>query len=129
MTDNLKYIKLRNREELFAFVEEDKKGYTLFEPLVLFFDPTYGLIAKYWITFSDDRNVFLSDDEILYIGDANEKSVNYYNDFIQKMVEQQEASESASQTNTEGVDLDDMSEDDLNDFLSSAFDVKSTKLH
>lgn len=134
MNRELKYIKLKNKEELFAYIEEDdsrRRGVKLIAPLVLFFDPTVGLVAKYWITFSDDRDAYVNDDDILVIAKANQKSVDYYEEFMRRMEESinESSYESATQTNTVGVDLDDMTEDELEDFLSSAFDVKSTKLH
>lgn len=83
----LKHVKMRNREDLLCYVEgKPETGFLrISHPLCIEVTPDSGMFAKNWMMFTDGDSVNVPVSSIMYIGDANEKAIQYYDDFFTKL--------------------------------------------
>lgn len=83
----LKHIKLRNREDLLCFItSDDGKGFiTVDHPIAVEVTPEEGVFAKNWMMFTEGQSVKIPINTIMYVGDANQKAVEYYEDFYERL--------------------------------------------
>lgn len=89
------YVRLKSGEELIGpmKVKVSKKGKVrvILDDAISFFleTETGATIAKYWITYSDDRKLVLTEDDLYFYGVANEQAMKFYAAFEQSVAERQ----------------------------------------
>lgn len=83
----LKHVKMRNREDLLCYVEgKPETGFLKVKhPLCIEVTHDSGMFAKNWMMFTEGDTVNIPTSSILFIGNANEKAIEYYDDFFKKM--------------------------------------------
>lgn len=74
------YVRLKSGEELIGPMEVNEDGVIIMNDAISFFmDSTDGsTIAKYWITYSDDRKLCLSKNDVYFHGKANDQALKFY---------------------------------------------------
>lgn len=85
----LKHIKLRTGEDLVAPAEfvKDNLGYRALKvttPVSIHMDPNLGFYAKSWLLLSQDNNVILNLEDVMFCKPASETAEEYYNEFVYK---------------------------------------------
>lgn len=115
----LKHIKLRTGEDLVAPAEfiKDNLGYQalrVITPVSIHMDPNLGFYAKSWLLLSEENNVILNLEDVMFCKPASSVAEEYYNEFVHKYSQESE--------------LDDMSED-LEDLFNSLLESKTSIKH
>jgi len=87
----LVHVKLNNGEDILAHgkILEDGKKVKLRDPIVLHFDPETGVYARHWMIFSKENSVTLPSNQFIFIANASEGAIEYYNSFNTKSIEKQ----------------------------------------
>ncbi len=100
------YVRLKSGEELIGPMMvkyKKKKAKVIMQDAISFFLDTESgaTIAKYWITYSDDRELVLTGDDLYYYGVANEQAVKFYAAFQQSVDERNNADDSVDEDDDE----------------------------
>jgi hypothetical protein len=97
------YVRLKSGEELIGPMEIGEDGVVMNDAISFFMDSTDGsTIAKYWITYSDDRKLSLSRNDMYFYGKANDQALKFYMTF----------QESVAKRDSNTPDFDDLYDND-----------------
>jgi len=93
----LKHIKLRTGEDLVGPAEfiKDNLGYKALRvttPVSIHMDPNLGFYAKSWLLLSQENNVILHLDDVMFCKTASDTAEEYYNEFVHKYSSESETS-------------------------------------
>lgn len=90
----LLHLKLNNGEDLLAYGQRSKDNgkITVIEPILIQLDPEAGIFAKTWLMFSDKNSVELPVNSFMFIHKASNKSVEYYQEFNNRLEDQSSSS-------------------------------------
>lgn len=81
----LAHIKLKNSEDVIAFiVEEFNDCVKIKAPVKFDIDPVNGLFAKEWMMHCDINEVVLSKADIFFIHKASEDTIDFYTQFTNR---------------------------------------------
>lgn len=123
--DHIYYIKLKTGEELLGivdprnFADPDLLTHVWVEQAIIFSadDETGSTFARYWIAYSDTKDLNIAVADTYFMGLANANAKKFYKAFqdsvTQRMVEEAQAEEAY-----EGFSLDGMSDDDLEQMMT-----------
>ena len=91
-------VKLKNGMDIVGVFEEEYDSYIIMSDVVhMQIDPDYGFFAKWFAIFNEGNSINLSKNDILFLGQANERAMNYYEEFLHRTLED--------------MDLDDMEQE------------------
>lgn len=114
------YIRLKTGEEMLGNVDTDllsSESNTVFVtgPITFDADPETGsTIARYWIAYSDTKDVNIDLNDTYFFGLANEQANKFYDAFLDSVKKRDEV-----------ADIDGMTDDDLEE----VFDNPNRTLH
>lgn len=113
---NVFYIKLKTGEELLAThtpVVDDTSDTVLIEGAISFeMDEETGVsLARYWVAYSDEKNVNLNLNDVYFFGKASTQAHKFYAAFQESVASRKDDDENEDDIPT----IDDMSDDDLED--------------
>jgi hypothetical protein len=83
----LHHVKLKNGEDLLAYVKRNSDNFELYSPISVHIDPTLGLFAKSWLLLTEGNMVVISLDFVVFAAPASAKAVEYYDEFMHRMHE------------------------------------------
>ncbi len=84
----LVHVKMKNGEDLLAYLgEHNDRKIELITPITVVIDPTYGMFAKSWLMLSELNSVTVDSTNIMFFSTASRKAVDYYDEFMHRMVE------------------------------------------
>ena len=88
----LKHIKLRTGEDLVAPAEivKDNLGYKALRvttPVSIHMDPSLGFYAKSWLLLSEDNDVVINLEDVMFCKPASATAEEYYTEFVYKYSE------------------------------------------
>jgi hypothetical protein len=79
-------VKLKNGNDILGILNTDEDKFVIVEnPIQIEADPQNGFYAKSWLLLSDENNVTLDKKDIFYVHSASEKSIGYYENFIERI--------------------------------------------
>jgi hypothetical protein len=100
-------VKLKNGDDIVI----------LENPVQIEADPEHGFFARSWLLLSDEDFVTLDKQDLFYIHNASDKSIGYYEDFVEKV------------TSKKGVVTDEDFTTDLEDVFNAIMDSRSAVKH
>jgi hypothetical protein len=90
------HIKILSGDDILAYIDMDNKSENknivkLIAPLVTHYDRDEGLYTKLLNPYSESSTINLNTSMIVFMGKGNESSHQIYNNFYDKIVEEQES--------------------------------------
>ena len=111
-------VKLKNGDDIVAILHSDEDEFVILEnPVQIEADPEHGFFARSWLLLSDEDFVTLDKQDLFYIHNASDKSIGYYEDFVEKV------------TSKKGVVTDEDFTTDLEDVFNAIMDSRSAVKH
>ena len=82
------HIKMKSGDDLIAtFLASDENEVTIENPIQVKIHPVHGFFAKSWMLLSEANSVDLSLNDITFCGQANDKAIEYYDTFAERLTE------------------------------------------
>ena len=79
-------VKLKNGDNIVAVLHAEETKFVILEnPVQIEADPEHGFYARSWLLLSEEDVVTLDKSDIFYVHPASEKSIGYYEDFLEKV--------------------------------------------
>ena len=115
---HLLHIKLKNGEDILAQKADNQtnEGVTISAPVSIHVDPVNGFFAKSWMVLSEETNVTIRNEDIMFCTNASTKGQSYYDEFVVRFVD-------------EDPEIDKEEIDSLQDLFELLLEAKSSKLH
>lgn len=111
-------VKLKNGDDIVAILHADEDEFIVLEnPVQIEADPDYGFYARSWLLLSDEEFVSVDRADIFYVHTANDKSIGYYEDFIEKI------------SSRKGVMTDEEFTTDLEDIFNAIMQSRGSVKH
>ena len=111
-------VKLKNGDDLVAILISDEDMFVvLANPVQIEADPYHGFFARSWLLLSDKNFVTVDKEDLFYVHNASDKSIGYYEDFVEKV------------TSKKGVVTDEDFTTDLEDVFNAIMDSRSAVKH
>ena len=80
------HIKMKSGEDLVASViDRDTDMLHIDNPIQIRIHPVHGLFAKSWMLLSSETDIVLLLQDVLYTSEANDKAVEYYESFMERL--------------------------------------------
>lgn len=84
--DNYVNIKMRTGEDIVAQLLSKQDGnVTVKRPLHIMVHPHHGFFVKSWDIFSSATSITIKDRDMIWCTDANDKAIEYYEEFLDQM--------------------------------------------
>ena len=101
---NLVHVKLKSGEDLIGHLESTTDlDIELISPIAIEIDPQLGFFAKSWLLLSETNTVRIRINDLLFYNSASEKAHRYYDEFLHRFGEADDAAHPS-----EVSDLEDM---------------------
>lgn len=118
----LLHIKMHSGDDLLAnLVSNNPNGITIKNPIKITLDPVEGFFAQSWMLLSKENSVYLSNTDILFSLEANDKAVEYYISFESKLKDIREQSDAKE---TRETSRDKYDSDAMIDYLEAKISTK-----
>ena len=76
-------VKLKNGDDIIGIIRNDEKDFIVLEnPVQIGTDPEFGVYGISWLMFSTEDIVSFDKSDIFYLHSANDKSIGYYEEFV-----------------------------------------------
>lgn len=113
-------IKMKSGDDIIAIaIHSDDESITIESPVHMQVDPQNGFFAKSWLLLARSNSVTLDKRDILYIDDASDKAISYYEEFTVKL--------GLQSTEEMSVPEDDFS--DLEDMFTALLESRTSTKH
>ena len=116
-------IKMKNGSDLVGVLNYEAEEFIRIEnPIEIKIDPVHGFYAKSWLLLTVGNIAAISREDIMVLDEANEKAVQYYEEFIYRIRGESKQSE---------VSYDDLpdDEDDLQSMFETLLESKNSIKH
>lgn len=114
-------VKLKSGKDLVGIISADEGEFVIIDaPLEIMVHPVHGMFAKSWLLLSEENSVILSKSDIFYVQKANDKAVEYYEEFKARLHKFDSMSENM---------LDDDYKDELENMFESMLESKMSTKH
>ena len=114
-------IKLKNGEDLVGIMESDYQDHIIVNnPIVMCIDNVHGFYAKSWLLLSKENTATIFKENIMFYGEANDKAIHYYEEFVRQIASKLTHSETQD-------DREYTSE--LEEMFTAMLESRNSKLH
>lgn len=114
-------LKLKSGEDLIGVLNfEDDNLISIGNPMEVNIDPVHGFYVRSFLLLTKSNAVQLIKDDIIFIDDANDKAISYYEEFNDQL--------SKGKRTAELQDTEDF-ESELEEVFTAMIESKNTKLH
>jgi len=80
------HIKMKSGDDLIAdLISNDDQELTIENPIQVKIHPVHGFFAKSWMLLSESNHVSLTHKDITFWGQANNKAIEYYDSFAERL--------------------------------------------
>jgi chromosome segregation ATPase len=118
------HIKMKSGDDLIAtFVASNENEVTIENPIQVKIHPVHGFFAKSWMLLSEANSVGLSLNDITFWGEANNKAIEYYDTFAERLTELK-SMRAQHQTREDTIEQIEEVEDILVAYLESKDSIK-----
>lgn len=118
------HIKMKSGDDLIAdLISNDEDELTIENPIQVKIHPVHGFFAKSWMLLSEANSVGLSLNDITFWGEANNKAIEYYDTFAERLTELKSL-RAQHQTREETIEQIEEVEDVLVAYLESKDSIK-----
>lgn len=81
-------FKMKTGEDLVGVkISETQSDVTVHHPIQILVHPSQGYFAKSWMMLSNENEVCVNKQDLLWCTGANEKAISHYDDFIKEVGE------------------------------------------
>ena len=116
-------IKMKNGSDLVGVLNYEAEEFIRIEnPVEIKIDPAHGFYAKSWLLLTVGNIAAISREDIILLDEANEKAIQYYEEFVYRVRGE------VSQSEVSYDDLPD-DEDDLQSMFETLLESKNSIKH
>ena len=79
-------LKLKNGDDILGVLNTHEEQFVVVDnPIQIEANPEHGFYAKSWLLLSNENRVSFDKSDIFYVHEASEKSIGYYENFIERI--------------------------------------------